>query len=158
VINRKEYDRTYHIKHKEQITLTQKKYAEKHREEIKEYQRLYRLNPENKLRDSARHRKWYLRHREEIKLKQNKRKLEFKRKVLTYYGNGKCACVVCNESRLACLSIDHIEGGGNKHRHFIGNRGGMKFYYWLKLNGYPKGYQTLCMNCQRVKQVENNEY
>jgi len=78
-----------------------------------------------------------------------------KKLVLTHYGNGKCACSRCGESRLACLSIDHIEGGGKEDR---GELGGSYFYGWLIKKGYPEGYQTLCMNCNWVKRCENREY
>ena len=76
-------------------------------------------------------------------------------KVLSYYGRGKCACVRCGESRLACLSIDHINAIGTVQRQKEGF--GNSFYRRLVNNNFPKGYQTLCMNCQFVKRVENNE-
>lgn len=75
-------------------------------------------------------------------------------KVLTHYGNGKCACVKCGESRMACLSIDHILGGGNRHRKVYKNTQSL---YRLLLSEKPKGYQTLCMNCQWVKRREEGE-
>lgn len=54
---------------------------------------------------------------------------------------------------MACLSIDHIKGGGNKHLKLIkGN-----LYNWLIKNNFPTGFQTLCMNCQFIKRYENNE-
>ena len=90
-------------------------------------------------------------------LRQRDRNQNFKAEVLTHYGGGKCACVKCGESRMACLSIDHIEGGGNKQR--VGNlRASTTFYRWLKAEGYPKGYQTLCMNCQFVKRFDRGEH
>lgn len=79
-------------------------------------------------------------------------RVEIKTEVLTHYGKGRLACVMCGESRLACLSIDHIKGGGHKHRSKLGKEG-YKFYTWLKKEDFPKGYQTLCMNCQFVKSV-----
>lgn len=80
-----------------------------------------------------------------------------KKEVLAHYGNGKCACVRCGESRLACLSIDHIGSGGTAHRKREHISAGNNFYHWLRRQGFPKGYQVLCMNCQYVKRVENNE-
>lgn len=77
--------------------------------------------------------------------------------VLTHYGNGKCACVQCGESRLACLSIDHIAGNGKAEKRKYGYKSGQGTYRWLKCNGYPRGYQTLCMNCQWIKRFMNNE-
>ena len=80
-----------------------------------------------------------------------------KEEVLTHYGNGKYACVKCGEDRSACLSIDHIQGGGNKERG--GSlRSSTSFYRWLRDNRYPEGYQTLCMNCQFIKRFERGEH
>lgn len=91
-------------------------------------------------------REWTIKTRAKIKLD-----------VCTHYGGGEAQCVRCEEVRLACLSIDHIEGGGRKHREEL-RRQGIEFYRWLKHQGYPEGYQTLCMNCQFVKRMEKNEY
>ena len=66
--------------------------------------------------------------------------------VLAQYGD-KCAC--CAESAPEFLAIDHIHGGGNKHRKEVG-RGG-KFYVWLKRQGYPAGFTVLCHNCNLAK-------
>ena len=74
--------------------------------------------------------------------------LRTKMQVLTYYGNGKAACVACGESDLRCLSIDHINSRGGNHRKEINRLGGGRFYIWLVHNNYPLGFRTLCMNCQ----------
>ena len=81
----------------------------------------------------------------------------FKIEVLTHYGGGICACVECGENRNACLTIDHIEGSGRKHRKAI-KAEGHGFYMWLKKNGFPGEFRTLCMNCQWVKRYKNREY
>ena len=66
------------------------------------------------------------------------------------------ACVKCGFSDIRSLSIDHINGRGNRQRQ--GKlRTSASFYAWLKAQGYPVGYQTLCMNCQFIKRDENNE-
>ena len=52
--------------------------------------------------------------------------------VLTYYGNGKCACVQCGYSDIRALTIDHINSDGAIHRKELNIQSGMKFYYWLK--------------------------
>jgi len=90
------------------------------------------------------------------KLKQVERYHRCKIKVLSYYGGGRCACVKCGESRLACLSIDHLNGRlvvGHPNRRLSGRQ----LYRWLEINDMPDGYQTLCMNCQWVKRYENGE-
>lgn len=74
--------------------------------------------------------------------------LSVRREVLTHYG-GKCAC--CGETELMFLCIDHVNGGGRKHRDEVG--GGNKVYRWLKANAYPEGFQVLCLNCNFTKDL-----
>lgn len=55
---------------------------------------------------------------------------------------GKCAC--CGETRDEFLTVDHIHGGGNKHRT---NSDGY-FYRVLLRTGLPESeYRVLCYNC-----------
>jgi len=79
---------------------------------------------------------------------------ELKKRILTYYGKNKLACVRCGFNDIRALSIDHINGRGTKHRKDL--FGG--FYHWLEKNNYPDGYQTLCMNCQFIKRFEKGEH
>lgn len=67
---------------------------------------------------------------------------EAKKEVMFQYGN---SCQCCGEENLDFLAIDHIEGGGTKHREEVG--GGSNFYLLLKKQGFPKGYRVLCHNC-----------
>ena len=55
-------------------------------------------------------------------------------------------CQCCGDTTNEFLTIDHIEGGGNKHRKEI-NRRGSSIYRWLRQNRYPAGFRVLCMNC-----------
>lgn len=86
------------------------------------------------------------------------KKIAVRRKylVLKHYGNGKVACVNCGFSDIDALSIDHIEGGGTAHKKHLRALGN-SLYTWLLKNNYPKGFQTLCMNCQWLKRAKNNE-
>lgn len=59
---------------------------------------------------------------------------------LNAYGN-KCSC--CGEDKVEFLGIDHVEGGGNKHRKKIGNR----VHFAVRKEGYPDKYRILCHNC-----------
>ncbi len=60
------------------------------------------------------------------------------------YGGAVCAC--CGENNLIFLTIDHINGGGTKHRREMGG-GGRFNYRWIVRNNFPPGFQVLCMNC-----------
>ena len=74
------------------------------------------------------------------KLKYRKRKEE----VIDHYG-GSCEC--CGEHRREFLTIDHVNGGGTKHRKTLGVEGGSSIYRFLQVRDYPDGYRVLCMNC-----------
>ena len=131
---------------------THRRYFSLHEKEIREYQRIYRETHREQRRENERRRR---REKRGFVLQQKKlHEMELKKEVLSYYGHGKCACVMCGYSDIRALSIDHINGGGCQHRKsLVGSHkyGGKNFYRWLKMNNFPLGYQTLCMNCQFVK-------
>lgn len=110
--------------------------------------------------------KYYAKNKKKILLKGKKYRTENKDKrkvtihncnkaakirVLRHYGEC-CAC--CGESWPIFLTIDHIEGGGAKHRREINNKGGHNFYRWLIKNNFPKGFQVLCSNCNLAKHIK----
>ena len=78
-------------------------------------------------------------------------------RVLTHYSGGKCACVLCGFDNLKALSIDHINGGGLKHRRELGIDSGSNFYVWLEKENLPEGFRTLCMNCQYIEHNKRME-
>ena len=61
------------------------------------------------------------------------------------YGGYVCAC--CGDRTPEFMQIDHVEGGGTRHRKEIGPQ----MYQWLKRKGFPAGYQVLCANCNFAK-------
>lgn len=69
---------------------------------------------------------------------------------LQAYGGEKPACVCCGETVLLFLSLDHVDGGGRKHRQETGGGG---FYIWLQRHDYPAGFQVLCHNCNLGRQL-----
>lgn len=75
-----------------------------------------------------------------------KHRQKLKHNTMTHYG-GKCAC--CGEDKIEFLAIDHINGGGNKHRKQEGMGGGYFTYKWLRDNNYPKDFRVLCHNCNQ---------
>jgi len=158
---KKQYQREYQRAWKQRNPEKSKEYLQKHRksekgrERAKLYQRKRRAEkPEEHRAIKRRH---YYANRDRI-LREKRQKLEQLRiEVLSHYGNGKCACVICGESRLPCLSVDHINGGGHQQMMKINKKYGLAFYQWLKKNNLPEGYQTLCMNCQFIKSHERKE-
>jgi len=66
--------------------------------------------------------------------------------ILQHYGGRPPKCACCGEQRLEFLVIDHIEGGGHRHRETV-KKTGVGFYWWIKRNGFPTGLRVLCHNC-----------
>ena len=62
--------------------------------------------------------------------------------VFEAYGGYVCAC--CGETTREFLTIDHIHGGGSKHRKSLP---GGHLYTWLRANNFPSGFRVLCYNC-----------
>ena len=138
------------------LELTKSVNRKKKAEQSREY---YLLHRDERL---AYHAKYRNENRDKVRAASRKsnKLLNLKEKVaaLLYYGGGEMACVKCGFNDIRALSIDHIYGGGKAHNRSIHNgKLGGHFYHWLKKNDYPKGYQTLCMNCQWIKRSENNE-
>jgi len=79
--------------------------------------------------------------------KTRKQQARTKDAVYAAYGGYICAC--CGETQPMFLSIDHVENNGAAERRSgVYKGGGSAFYGWLKKQGFPPGYQVLCMNCQ----------
>lgn len=133
------YDKEYYQRNKGR----KKEYYQQNRGKILQYQRT-----------SEKNKQYNLIHRDIRMARAEAQKLNQKIDVLTYYGGGKLACVKCGFDNIHALSIDHINGGGGQHRNRLSHN---NFYRWLQREGYPTGYQTLCMNCQFIKRFEGRE-
>ncbi len=85
-----------------------------------------------------------------IKLRyRNKRKRDaIKDQVFLAYGGYRCSCPGCDVTEKDFLTIDHVDGGGLKHRRVIGVS---NLYRWLRRNNFPPGFQVLCFNCNQSK-------
>lgn len=116
-----------------------KAYYQAHKGECKGYNKLY-----------------YETHKEHVRVYCRNYHQKIKRLILGHYSNGSMKCIRCGFDDIRALSIDHINGGGTKHRE-VTTKAGIAFYLWLKKNNYPKGYQVLCMNCQWIKRATNGE-
>jgi hypothetical protein len=89
--------------------------------------------------------KWYV--SSDYRQLYNEKQTLLRDKIIQYYG-GKCAC--CSEQERSFLAIDHINGGGNKHRKKLKKRGA-NFNQWIINNNFPDDLQILCHNCNMSK-------
>lgn len=89
-------------------------------------------------------------------MRARQRNAEIKEKVIGRYGG---ACVKCDETDIDMLCIDHIEGGGTKHRISLSPSdkpvSSRQFYNWLVKNRYPEGFRVLCHN-HNIKEYLTN--
>lgn len=111
-----------------------KDYTEKNRGKINKYTR-----------------DWRAKNKERYRTSQKKWDLKLRLEVLIHYGGSPPKCACCGELILKFLTLDHINGGGNKQRRKLKIPSGTRFYSWIKKHNFPKGYQVLCMNCNWAK-------
>lgn len=95
--------------------------------------------------------------KQSIRLKSRQKRLDIKQEVLAHYSNDKVCCVVCGDTGIKHLQLDHINNGGNKQRKELNSRGGWGFYSWLLKNNLPEGFQVLCANCNIDKEYDRRE-
>lgn len=114
-------------------------------------------------------RDWRKKNREKARICAKKSYNKIRLEILTYYSSKKYpVCKCCGERGIDFLCIDHTKGNGAAHRREIGmaqgvgiqkhkvNIGGNGLGYWLKKNGFPRGFQVLCYNCNMGKKA--NKY
>ena len=75
---------------------------------------------------------------EQSKAKARRLLREARQGVLEHYSNGRMCCAICGEDHYECLALDHINGGGTKHRKEATN-------YWkdFKKKGWPEGLSAV---------------
>jgi hypothetical protein len=151
---RKLHDKQYRESHKQEEKERGLRWRASHKEHIANKSKMYYANNKDKIIKHTR--EYGASHKKERAKTVRERLNRVKAEVLTRYGNNKLACLNCGLTDIRALSIDHVNGGGSKHRK-ASSLFGVKMYAWLKANHYPTGYQTLCMSCQFIKRVESNE-
>lgn len=110
-----------------------KQYQAKNSERIKKYHIDYCARPE------------YLERQRRIAKEIGQK---YRRVVLEHYGGSPPRCACCGESNYEFLVLDHINGGGVKHRKEVANGlGGLKMYIWTVRNNFPSIFRVLCSNC-----------
>lgn len=138
----KEYRRKYRDAHQEEIRFLVQRWRLNNLEIIKKRgHENYIKNREKRIESNKKYAKT---HRKQINTCVRKRERFLRQECLNHYG-GKCNC--CGEERFEFLSMDHINGGGNKHRKETNYR---KLNHWLKQNNYPAEFRVLCHNCNHA--------
>jgi|SRR5271157_1099175 len=125
-------------------------------EKSREYNRRWRLSEKGRLwienrreLTRAENRSAYARHREKRKASAALRRKKYKDEAFASYGGYVCIC--CGTTEQVFLVLDHIAGGGHKHRQKVG--AGNAFYTYLRRMKFPPGFQVLCQNCNWAKHV-----
>jgi len=131
---------------------TEKAYSKKYNmsEKAKENQKRYRETHREKINTNKR-KNWsgyYQRHKQSI-LERNKKYRKRDKKILVHhYSNGTMKCALCPCEDIDVLTIDHVDGGGNKMRKKMKSISGIThFYTFLIKKKFPDGYRVLCFNC-----------
>lgn len=123
-------------------------------QKMRDYFKTLRANPETR-RLLNRQQGDYKKSRPDIMARRNTRRRVLKNKqrmtALARYGtNGEPICCICGFDDVRALVIDHIDNNGAAHRKEVGK----KMYPWLIKNGFPEGFQTLCSNCNTIKEYD----
>ncbi len=127
------YSRAYYLAHLEEIKKKQHISYLAHRDERREKRKAYYIA--NKSKFDIRGRLYYLK----------VRSLSFDR-----YGR---ECVKCGEINEGFLTLDHVNDDGAELRRKFGSN----LYHWAKKNGYPDVLQTMCYNCQAMKEINRRK-
>lgn len=141
---RQKYETEYRKIHKDKITKYQVEYHKINKDKIKIRDAKYRNIHKS---ESA---EYYKSHKNELNIKNAERNRNVRLEVLMHYSNGTMQCKECGERNVEFLEIDHINGGGNKHKK---TEGIGSMYHYLRNNNFPEGYQILCSNCN-IKKVK----
>jgi hypothetical protein len=96
---------------------------------------------------------WYSANAEEQRRMQLERHQKARLELLNHYGGTPPRCACCGEGILAFLTVDHINQDGAKHRKQLRTSSTTTLYQWAKKNGFPKGFQVLCWNCNWGRHV-----
>lgn len=76
-----------------------------------------------------------------------KRYHRYKYLALVKYSQDPPSCSCCAEDIYEFLTIDHIKGGGSKHRKSLNSYNGGMYRWLVDTRKKPKKFRVLCMNC-----------
>ncbi len=140
-----------YLANRKQVLAKCKAYREANRDEVLKRQRARWAD--NADANAERSLAYRLSHRDELLQKKQEYYRNLKMEVLSHYSSGTPRCQLCPESRLGALCLDHVNGGGTKHRASDNGVRGHAVYNWVKKRGYPKEFQVLCHNCNFRKSL-----
>lgn len=106
----------------------------------------------NKATRAAKLRAWAKANPERLKEVNKLRARKLKQDVINAYGK---VCRCCLEANITFLCLDHVNGGGLKHRNELRATSSGQFYSYLRAHKYPMDppLQVLCYNCNQGKQI-----
>ena len=76
------------------------------------------------------------------------RNWEYRLRVLSHYSNETMRCACCAQDEVLFLTIDHVKDDGAAHRRQTRNA---NIYSWIVRQGFPPGFQILCITCNLAK-------
>lgn len=123
---KREYNRRHHLEHREEYLGYKRRYRAEHKERCTELSKLY-----------------WIKHKERINKNRRLKWREQREMLFIHYGQ-KCSWPGCDIVDPDMLQIDHINGGGNKHRKQSGFSFGLCAYV-IKHN-FPPEFRILCAN------------
>lgn len=94
--------------------------------------------------------KYVIENKERLRKLKKEKNIANKKEIFNHYGN---SCNCCGEDTPQFLTIDHINNDGYLHKKELNLSSGTCFYAWIIRNKFPKGLQTLCMNCNFGKKI-----
>lgn len=89
-------------------------------------------------------------HRVEIRAAEKRYRDKIRRWALEHYSTSPPFCACCGERTYQFLGIDHINGGGRRHRKSLGGST-TAMLNRMRKRGWPEGFQVLCYNCNLAK-------
>lgn len=102
-------------------------------------------NANQKTQRRVRYEKDILTIRSKAKKDRRVERLKLRTEVIKEYGE---KCILCSETIIDFLCVDHISGYGNKERRDLNVENTYKLYKLIKDLNYPKDkYRCLCYNC-----------
>jgi hypothetical protein len=144
----REYNKQYELSHKDELS----KKRQLRKRQQSEYAKKYNSDPTHRAAKKEWSETYYLLNKNKILKRIKKWSNGIRMQILLHYSDGRIECACCGETMVKFLTIDHLEGGGVKHKK---ERRGIRLDLWLYKNNFPRGYRILCYNCNCGRALNN---